>query len=50
MKNFKKKFIVYWPKKMHFIWVLMYLAEKYYLGTLFLHGGEEEGGMKKMWL
>ena len=23
--------------KMHFIWVSMYLAQKYYMGTLFLH-------------
>ena len=34
----KQKLIVHRPKKMHFIWVSMYLAGKYYLGTLVLGG------------
>ena len=32
------KLIVYRPKKMLFIWVSMYLAGEYHLGTLFLYG------------
>ena len=37
MKNFGKVDCVA-AKKMQFIWVSMYLAGEYFLGTLFLHG------------